>query len=342
MRYYSTNIIKFAVISIILIFLAFLDLCIGHIQIPLKEIFNFFISENYVSENYLLLIKEFRFPRIMAAILSGAALSVSGLLMQTIFRNPLAGPYVLGISSGASLGVAIVVLSTGFLTSIGLNAGSKLVLLIAAGSGAALILFLILIVSIRLKDNLSLLIIGILIAGVVSAIVNILQHYANAINVKSFVMWTMGSLNAVSYDDINIMYLVIVIPLIACISLSKKLNLMLLGESFALGMGVNIKHTRILVYVFVSILAGSVTAYCGPLGFIGIAVPHIARWFFNSSNHYILIPASILLGSIFLLCGDILTIIIPSKIILPINAITAIMGVPLIIWVIIKNIKTIA
>lgn len=335
------NLIKFSLISISLIILTIIDLKTGHIDIPLKEILKYFSFSNTVSEEYYLIIKEFRFPRVFVAILAGAALSVSGLLMQTSFRNPLAGPYVLGISSGASLGVAVIVLGTGIFASYGINLNSNLSLLIASGIGASIVLLIILAVSLRLKDSLSILIIGILIAGVVSSIVSILQFYANDINVKSFVIWTMGSLNAVTHKDIITLLPIISISIIAIFAMSKKLNLMLPGESFAISMGVNTKLYRILIYTSVSILTGAVTAFCGPLGFIGIAVPHIARWIFNTSNHFTLIPASILLGSIFMICGDLLTHILSQQGILPINAITAIMGAPFIIWVVVRNKRTI-
>jgi iron complex transport system permease protein len=333
--------IKFVLLFAILIVLALIDLTSGHMKIPISEIFKFFLPGQDASQEFVLIIKEFRFPRALVAILTGAALSVSGLLMQSSFRNPLAGPYVLGISSGASLGVAIIVLSSGFIASIGLNAGSKFILIAAAGIGAAAVLLIILLVSLRLKDNLSILIVGILIAGVVGSIVSILQYYGNSISVKSFVIWTMGSLNSVSFADIKILSILVLIPLSIVFLLSKKLNLILPGESFALSMGVKIKNVRLLIYILVSILTGAVTAFCGPIGFIGIAVPHIARWIFNSPNHYILIPATILLGGAFLLSSDILTIIIPKQGVLPINAITAIMGAPFIIWVIIRNKRTI-
>lgn len=336
----TKNVIKFTLISICLIILTCIDLKTGHIDIPFKEIIKF-LTFGEVSNEYHLLIKEFRFPRVFVAILAGASLSVSGLLMQTSFRNPLAGPYVLGISSGASFGVAIIVLGSGFFAKYGIDINSHYSLLTFSGIGAAIVLLIILAVSLRLKDSLSILIIGILIAGVVSSIVGILQYYAKDINVKSFVLWTMGSLNAVTYKNIVVLFPIILVSIISVFALSKNLNLMLPGESFAKSMGVNVKINRILIYTFVSILTGAVTAFCGPLGFIGVAVPHIARWIFNSSNHFILIPASILLGSIFMICSDLLTIIIPQQGILPINAITAIMGAPFIIWIVVRNKRTI-
>jgi iron complex transport system permease protein len=331
--------IKFILLSVFLIFLGLLDLLSGSIQISVSDIFNYIFSSNTESEFYLLL-KEFRFPRMSMAILAGASLSISGLIMQTLFRNPLAGPDILGISSGASLGVAIVVLGGSYLFGNHFYHASNYITLIAAGIGAASILGLILIISYKLRDILSILIIGILLAGIISAIVNILQYFATGINVKSFVVWTMGSLTASSSKDLLLASPIILIFVLLAFSLSKNLNLMLLGENFAKTMGVNIKLLRILSFTIVSILTGVITVYCGPIGFVGIAVPHISRWIFNTSNHFVLIPATALLGGIFMLCGDILSNLFTSNGNLPINAITAILAAPFIIWVVFKNKRT--
>lgn len=333
--------IKFAVITITLIVLLYIDLITGFVKIPFSEILKYIFTPKLVSEDYYLLIKEFRFPRVIVAILAGASLSVSGLLMQTIFRNPLAGPYVLGVSSGASLGVALVVLGgTGVAIKTGLNINSHLILLIAAGLGSTVVLSIILAISSRVRDILSVLITGILIAGVVSSIVNILQYFATDVNVKSFIVWTMGSLHSVSNKDISILFPLIFITTIFIYLFSKRLNLLLGGENFAISMGVKLKTLRILSFITVSILTGAITAYCGPIGFIGIAVPHIARWIFNTSDHFVLIPASIILGGVFILAGDILSCSFIENGILPINAITAILGAPFIIWIVVKNKRT--
>ncbi|MDR2009408.1 MAG: iron ABC transporter permease [Bacteroidales bacterium] len=334
------NIFKFTILLFCFVLLIIVDLNTGHIKIPFQEILKFFSFSSNVSDDFFILIKEFRVPRVAVAILSGAALSVAGLMMQTLFRNPLAGPYVLGVSSGASLGVAIVVLGASFIFDQE-TAHSNYLILIAAGLGAAAVLALILSVSLRLKDILSILIIGILIAGVVNSIVSILQYYANDINVKSYVVWTMGSLNSVSFKDITILTPLLLISIAVIFGMSKSLNLILPGENFAKSMGVNLTKLRILIFIFVSILTGAVTAFCGPIGFIGVAAPHVARWFFNTSNHFILIPASVLLGAVFMLCGDLFSHIISSNGILPINAITSILGAPFIVWIVIQNKRTI-
>ncbi|MDD4148585.1 MAG: iron ABC transporter permease [Bacteroidales bacterium] len=333
--------IIFVSISIVLGILILIDLSTGQIEIPFREIINFLSFGNNQDENYYILVKEFRFPRVLVAILTGAALSVSGLLMQSIFRNPLAGPYVLGISSGASLGVALFVLGGSVFAGTHAFWGSNVSLLISAGVGAAVVMSIILAVSIRVRDNISILIIGILIAGVVSSIVSILQYYANDISVKSFVVWTMGNLDAVSYKDIMLIFPIIVFGLAGVYLMSKNLNLILPGESFAKSMGINTKVQRIIVFTFVSLLTGTVTAFCGPIGFIGIAAPHVARWIFNTANHFVLIPASSLIGAIFIVSSDILTHSITTQGILPINAVTAIMGAPFIIWIVVRNKRTV-
>ncbi len=336
----SKYILFFSILISLLLILIFIDLITGSIKLSFSEIINYFTNKNASELDYYLLLKEFRIPRVSMAILAGASLSVSGLLMQTIFRNPLAGPDILGISSGASLGVAIVVLAGNNLFGNNFNIVSNFATIIAAGIGAALILSLILAISLKIRDILSILIIGILIAGVIGAIVNILQYYANNINVKSFIVWTMGSLTTSSSKDILIALPLLVSFIFIAFALSKKLNLMLPGESFAKTMGINLKFLRIISFTIVSVLTGVVTAYCGPIGFIGIAVPHISRWIFNSSNHFILIPATTLLGAIFLILGDILSNLFTQNGNLPINAITAILGVPFIIWVVFKNKRT--
>ncbi|HOZ29869.1 MAG TPA: iron ABC transporter permease [Bacteroidales bacterium] len=333
--------LKFLIIILVLFSLLYIDLITGFIRIPFSEISKFIFSSKDVSEDYFVLIKEFRFPRVIVAMLAGASLSVSGLIMQTIFRNPLAGPYVLGVSSGASLGVALVVLGgSGIVFNAENYFSSHALLLFAAGLGSVVVLMLILAVSSKVRDILSVLITGILIAGVVGSLVNILQYFATDVNVKSFVVWTMGSLHSVSYADISVLTPVIVITTLIIYVFSKKLNLLLGGENFAISMGVNLRLLRIISFITVSVLTGAITAYCGPIGFIGIAVPHIARWIFNTSDHFILIPASILLGGIFILGGDVLSCSFSENGVLPINAITAILGAPFIIWVVIKNKRT--
>ncbi|MBQ1654009.1 MAG: iron ABC transporter permease, partial [Bacteroidales bacterium] len=275
-------IIKYALIIFALIALAILDVCTGSNKIPLSDIMDYIFGSSDMSVDYQFTIREFRLARLITAMIAGAALSVSGLLMQTIFRNPLAGPYVLGISNGASLGVAVIVLGSGlFLPSADV---SNFAILIAAGLGAAAVLMLILAVSLRVRDILSILIVGILVSGVVASVVNVMQFFSNEVNVKSYVVWTMGSLDSVSFNDSVVLIPVCLIMCAVLYMFSKKLNILLLGEQFAVSMGLNIKWLRVIIFIGVSVLTGAVTAFCGPLGFIGLAVPHISRWIFNTSD----------------------------------------------------------
>lgn len=333
-------IIRYALIIVVLIALAILDVCTGSNKIPLSDILDYIFGGSDLSVDYQFTIREFRLARLITAMVAGAALSVSGLLMQTVFRNPLAGPYVLGISNGASLGVAVIVLGSGLFLPSSADV-SNLAILIAAGVGSAAVLLLILAVSMRVKDILSILIVGILVSGVVASVVNVMQFFSNEVNVKSYVVWTMGSLDSVSFNDSIVLVPVCIIVCAVLYLFSKKLNILLLGEQFAVSMGMNIKWLRVVVFVGVSALTGAVTAFCGPLGFIGLAVPHISRWIFNTSNHFVLIPASMILGAAFLLCGDILSHCLYSQGVLPINAVISILGAPFIIWIVFKNQRTV-
>lgn len=327
-------------IIVALIALAILDVCTGSNKIPLSDILDYIFGGSDLSVDYQFTIREFRLARLITAMVAGVALSVSGLLMQTVFRNPLAGPYVLGISNGASLGVAVIVLGSGLFLPSSADV-SNLAILIAAGVGSAAVLMLILAVSMRVKDILSILIVGILVSGVVASVVNVMQFFSNEVNVKSYVVWTMGSLDSVSFNDSIVLVPVCIVVCAVLYLFSKKLNILLLGEQFAVSMGMNIKWLRVVVFVGVSALTGAVTAFCGPLGFIGLAVPHISRWIFNTSNHFVLIPASMILGAAFLLCGDILSHCLYSQGVLPINAVISILGAPFIIWIVFKNQRTV-
>lgn len=327
-------------IIVALIALAILDVCTGSNKIPLSDILDYIFGGSDLSVDYQFTIREFRLARLITAMVAGAALSVSGLLMQTVFRNPLAGPYVLGISNGASLGVAVIVLGSGLFLPSSADV-SNLAILIAAGVGSAAVLMLILAVSMRVKDILSILIVGILVSGVVASVVNVMQFFSNEVNVKSYVVWTMGSLDSVSFNDSVVLIPVCLIMCAVLYMFSKKLNILLLGEQFAVSMGLNIKWLRVIIFIGVSVLTGAVTAFCGPLGFIGLAVPHISRWIFNTSDHFVLVPASMILGAAFLLCGDILSHTLYSQGVLPINAVISILGAPFIIWIVFKNQRTV-
>lgn len=280
---------------------------------------------------------DFRFPRAIVAVISGMALAISGLEMQTYFRNPLAGPYVLGISAGASLGVALLIMGLS-LISLPVSSGiNQWYIVIAAWTGAGLVMVLILAVSARINDITTILILGILFGSITMAFVSILQYFSSDTEVKTFIIWTLGSLGNVTRQQLNIMVPSIIAGIILAFLSIKSLNLLLLGEQYAKSMGVNIHMARLLVFISTSILAGTITAFCGPIGFIGIVVPHIARMIFSSSDHRILIPGTLVLGAVAMIISDIISQLPGSQQVLPINSVTSMLGVPVVIWIILRK-----
>ena len=279
------------------------------------------------------IILRIRLLKAVTALLAGAALAASGLQMQTLFRNPLAGPYVLGISSGAGLGVALFLLGAPLL---GVSAHSFVQSLGIAGAawlGAALVLLIVMAVSRRIKDIMVILILGMMFGSGVSSMVEILQYLSSEAALKSFVIWTMGSLGDVTGGNLALMLPVITAGLVLSIAVIKPLNLLLLGENYARTMGLNVQRTRTLLFLSTVLLAGTVTAFCGPVGFIGLAVPHLARMLFASADHRVLMPASMLSGAALLLVCD----LISKSLALPINTVTALMGIPVVIVVVVRN-----
>ena len=327
-------------LSLIVPVFFFLDIMVGSYYISLPEIFNGIFQPESTDSQIVLIINQFRIPKALTAILAGAALSVAGLQMQTVFRNPLAGPYILGVSSGASLGVALLVLGTGglFGGSMGSAIGSWGIVA-AAWIGSGLILLLIALISNRIKDIMTILILGILISSAISAVVNILQYFSNESMLKSFVVWTMGSLGSVTNTQLSVLFPSVFIGIIIAFFSSKFLDAFLLGENYARSMGMNIRFARKIVFVSTCILAGSITAFCGPIGFIGIAVPHIARMVLQTARHLLLVPGTILIGALMMLVSDMISQLPGSEHTLPVNSVTALMGIPIVIWIIIRNQK---
>ncbi len=325
----------FVGLTAILILFILLDLLLGSVTIPLHSFISFISGDKIADPVAEQILINFRLPKTVTAILAGSALAVSGLQMQTIFRNPLAGPYVLGISSGASLGVAVVVLGlSAFTLPLWL---SQLSIVTAALLGSMLVLTLILIVSIRIRDIMTILIMGMMFGSAASAVVSILQYFSNESMLRSFVIWTMGSLGSVTGLQIWYFAALAIFGLIIALLLVRPLNVISLGENYARNLGVKVGFVRFLVFVSTSLLAGATTAFCGPIGFIGIAVPHIVRMIFRTSNHTVLVPATILMGAIVLLICDIISQFPGMSFTLPINSIAALMGIPIVIYVVIKN-----
>lgn len=325
------------IVSSILLFLT--DIFLGSVQIPFKSILNILTLSGSEKESWQIIVLNNRLPKALAAVLCGAALSVSGLQMQTLFRNPLAGPYILGISSGAGLGVAIFVMgfsifgismaSYPFLYNYGLVLFSFL--------GSLLVLLILLGAIYRLKDIMTVLILGIMLGSIITAFVGIIQYFSFDSQLKSFIMWTMGNLSAVSIQQIFIITPILLLTLIWSFLVSKQLNLYLLGEDYAKTMGLNVKRFQLTIILITAILTGVVTAYCGPIGFIGIIVPHLARMLSKTSNHQLLTPLSVILGINVLLFADIVSVLPNYETVLPINAISSFIGIPIIIWIIFKN-----
>ena len=333
---HALRLLLFLSILVPLFFLA--DLLVGSyfISIPniLKAIFH---SEN-AEPQAMLIINQFRIPKALTAILAGAALSIAGLQMQTVFRNPLAGPYILGVSSGASLGVALLVLGTGGLLGGGIaSAVGSWGIVAAAWIGSGLVLLVIVMISARIKDIMTILILGILISSAISAVVNILQYFSNEAMLKSFVVWTMGSLGSVTNIQLSVLFPSVLIGILIAFLSSKFLDAFLLGENYARSMGMNIRFARLMVFLSTCILAGSITAFCGPIGFIGIAVPHIARMVLRTAKHSLLVPGTILIGALMMLVSDIISQLPGSEHTLPVNSVTALLGIPIVIWIIIRN-----
>ena len=331
-----THPIRFTALALLIIVLFALDLAVGSVSIPLREVWAS-LTGGEVAASTAKIVRSIRLVKAVVALLAGAALAVSGLQMQTLFRNPLAGPYVLGISSGASFGVALLLLGAPLLGLGGSSLIASFGMAGAAWVGAAVILTMVAILSRRIKDIMVILILGMMCSSGIDAVVQILQYLSSEGALKSFVIWTMGSLGDVTTPQLALLAVAVVIGLVLAVAVIKPLNLLLLGEQYARTMGLNIRRTRRMVFLSTTLLAGTVTAFCGPVGFIGLAVPHLARMLFREADHRILIPASALTGSAVLLVCD----LISKLFTLPINTVTALMGIPIVVWVVWRH-KTIA
>lgn len=328
----------FLLLGIIVIIVFFLDILLGSVNIRPFDIINALLHNT--GSDIETIVMKFRLPKAITATLVGIALSLSGLQMQTLFRNPMAGPYVLGISSGASLGVAFVIL--GFSSSFSPDTLKELgnwAIIAASWIGAGAVMLVIMVISVRVKDILIVLILGIMLSSGISAIVSIMQYFSSESMLKAYVIWTMGSLGNLTNAQLQILTISLAAGTLLSILSSKMLNALLLGENYASSIGLNITFARIIIFAGTSILAGSVTAFCGPIGFIGIAVPHISRIVFRTSDHRKLIPASILIGAIIMLLSDIISQLPGSDKVLPLNSVTSLVGIPVVIWVILRTRK---
>ena len=319
----SRSVLLFTALAALTLFLFLLDLAVGAVAVPLGDVWAALTGGDCPRATAKIILN-IRLIKAVVALLAGAALSVSGLQMQTLFRNPLAGPYVLGISSGASLGVALVVLA---------GVGSSIGIAGAAWLGAAIVLVVIAAVGHRIKDIMVILILGMMFSSGIGAIVQILQYVANDESLKMFVVWTMGSLGDVTFNQLAVLIPSIATGLLLAVVTIKPLNLLLFGEEYAVTMGLNVRRSRGLLFLSTTLLAGTVTAFCGPIGFIGLAMPHVTRMLFRNSDHRVLVQGTVLSGaSVLLLCD-----LVSKLFTLPINAITALLGIPIVVWVVLRN-----
>lgn len=325
------NNILFTLLTALCAVLFVVDIAVGSVAIPLSEVVSALLGGG--SEEVRSIVLDIRLVRAVVAVLAGMALSISGLQMQVLFRNPLAGPYVLGVSAGASFGVALFVLG---MPLFGIALSPTLQSLGTAGAawiGSAVVLLLVVALARRIKDIMVMLILGIMLSSGVGAVVEIMQYFSSEASLKSYVVWTMGSLGDVTASQLAVLTPVIVAGVAMAIAAIKPMNMLLAGERYAASMGLNIGRSRNLILISTTLLAGTITAFCGPVGFVGIAVPHIARMLFRSADHRILLPATILSGVMMLLVGD----IIAKYFALPINTITALMGIPIVIYIVTRR-----
>lgn len=335
--------IFYPVLAISLVILFMGSLLYGAVNIPVSTVFDVLMGNEIERAAWRHIILQSRLPQAVTALLAGSSLAVCGLMLQTLFRNPLAGPSILGISDGANLGVAAVMLYFGGSLSkvTNLPISGYLAVVIAAFVGACTVLGIIIWFSTRIKNNIMLLIIGIMVGYMASSLISILNFYASADSVFSFVMWGMGNFSGVSLERLPFFVGCTLFGLIVSVLLIKPLNALLLGEMYAANLGVKIKRTRIFILLCTGLLTAVTTAYCGPISFIGLAVPHVARLMLGSSNHKLLLPVTLLCGGCIALLCNILTVIPGGSGMLPLNAVTPMLGAPVILYVIMnrKNIQ---
>ncbi|KAF2081451.1 iron ABC transporter permease [Flavobacterium sharifuzzamanii] len=316
----------------------FASISLGSVTIPLKDVVASLTGGQATKSTWEYIIINYRLPKTITAVLAGTGLSMSGLLMQTLFRNPLAEPYVLGLSSGASLGVAFVILGAGFLPSfLSVIALSSYAIVLASTLGSTLVLFLVLIVSQKLRNTMAILIVGLMFGSFSTAIVSILTYFSTAEQLQKFTFWTMGNLGNLSWANIGILTFCVGIGLLLSAKSIKPLNALLLGENYAKSMGLNFKQARLIIILATSLLSGAITAFVGPIAFVGLAVPHIAKLTFHTSNHTILFWSTLFFGSIIMLFCDIVSQMPGYDVTLPINAVTSIIGAPVVIWLVMRK-----
>jgi iron complex transport system permease protein len=330
----------FIILTFTLVLIIIINISLGSVFIPLEQILLSLFDGQVDKESWKSIILNYRLPKAITAIIVGSGLSISGLLMQTLFRNPLAGPFVLGISSGASLGVAILILGASFLgANITAYAFTNWGHAIAASIGAFLVLSAVMLAAIKVRNTMSILIIGLMFGSLTAAVISVLAYFSSANQLQQYLFWSFGSLGNLSWKEINALLITFFIGVSLVIFIIKPLNSLLLGENYAKSMGVNVKRTRNLILISTSLLTGVITAFSGPIAFIGLAVPHLTKLLFTTSNHKILLPAVAISGAIIMLICDSIAQLPNSEYTLPINAITSLFGAPIIIWLLVRKRK---
>ncbi|MCK0190128.1 iron ABC transporter permease [Arenibacter sp. F20364] len=318
------------------------NISLGSVSIPLQETLKAIIGKATKVDSWSYIIWNYRIPKAFTAILVGSGLALSGLLMQTLFRNPLAGPFVLGISSGASLGAALLILGSSLFSGIfAFGMVNDISLALASSIGSFLVLLAVMVVAAKIKDTMALLIIGLMFGSITTAVVSVLSYFSTAEKLQQYVYWSFGSIGNLSWNQLLLLLMIIAIGILISIFSIKPLNALLLGESYAKSLGVNMNRSRYLIIIATGLLAGGVTALAGPIAFIGLGVPHLTRQIFNTTDHKILLPAVLIYGAILMLICDTIAQMPNSANVLPINAITSIIGAPVVIWLLLRKRKMI-
>ena len=340
MSAHSKYTLKFILFALLLMLFILINLSLGSVDIPLKSILQTLTGNDVTKESWQYIILQSRLPKAITAVLVGSGLSICGLLMQTLFRNPLAGPFVLGISSGASLGVALLVLGVSiFSGSVAGIAFSNLGLALAASLGAFFVLGAVMIVAKKVKNTMSILIIGLMFGSFTAAIISVLAYFSTAENLQQYVFWTFGSLGNLGWDEIFILCIIYLLSIAILFTIIKPLNSLLLGENYAVSLGVNLKKTRNITLLVTGLLTGVITAFAGPIAFVGLAVPHLTKLLIKTSNHRILLPSVAMAGAIVMLISDTIAQLPNSEYSLPINAVTSLFGAPIVIWLLVRKRK---
>jgi iron complex transport system permease protein len=325
---------KYLLLTVLVFGLFFLDILIGSVKIPFSEIFSGLFGKPGI---YSEIIWQFRLPKAITCVLAGGALATSGLMMQTLFRNPLAGPDVLGLSSGASLVVALLIFAGQSLPQVGLLVfSSPWSMAIGASIGGGFVFLLVIGISNFIKDNASLLIIGLMISALTASLVGIMQYVSKADDIQTFMIWSLGNVGNSNWNELLVLFIVILTGLIISFTSMKSLNIWLLGENYAISLGLKPKQSRFLIVISTGLLTGGVTAFCGPIAFVGLAVPHLVRLIIPTTNHKVLIPAVAGGGACLLLFCDLIAQLPGGTQVLPLNAVTSLIGAPVVIWMIIK------